>query len=185
KMPTHVSTFLRILLLFLSVSFFCLGVICISLSSFQDYNEVLFYCLLFLGFFFLVIGIFWNTLHEVLKCSGFSSTLIGNRSLREPRVSTIDRPDFYPPSYEESTDPEKQTFPLPVVSTLKQQEVIHIPPPLYSESSTEFISETNEQEQPPSYELCVQQLQQQEIADQVSHAEEDSNSHPSTQQNSH
>ncbi|KFP29902.1 Transmembrane protein 252, partial [Colius striatus] len=140
-----------ILLLLLSFSFFCLGVICISISSFQDHNDVLFYCLLSLGFFLLVLGIFWNTLHEVLKCSSFSSTLIQNPSLREPRVCTVDRPDFYPPSYEESTDPEKQTFPLPVVSTLKQQEVIHIPPSFYSESSTEFISETNEQEEPPSY----------------------------------
>lgn len=68
------------------------------------------------------------------------------------------RPDFYPPSYEDSTDPEKQTFPLPVASAPKEQEVINIPPPPYSESSTEPVSETNEPEQPPPYELPGQVL---------------------------
>ncbi|XP_030325630.1 transmembrane protein 252 isoform X2 [Strigops habroptila] len=95
------------------------------------------------------------------------------------------RPDFYPPSYEYSTDPEKQTSPLPVASALKQQEVFNIPPPLYSESSAEFISETNEQEQPPPYELFAQQLQQQQTADQKPNPGGESNSHPSTEDNSY
>lgn len=95
----------------------------------------------------------------------------------------IFRPDIYPPSYEDSTDPEKQTFPLPVASTLKEQEVIHIPPPPYSKSSAEFISETYEQEQPPPYELSVEQLQQQQIYDQDSSLKVKSHLHPSTREN--
>ncbi|KFQ20997.1 Transmembrane protein 252, partial [Mesitornis unicolor] len=138
----------------LGFSIICLGVLCISTSSSTcrcGNNEVVFYCLLALGFFLLVTGIFWSTVHEVQKYRGLTSIFIQNPSHRELHISTIDRPDFYPPSYEDSIDPEKQTSPLPVASMLKQQEAINIPPPLYNESSAEFISETNEQEQLPPY----------------------------------
>ncbi|KFV58633.1 Transmembrane protein 252, partial [Gavia stellata] len=140
--------------LLLGFSVICLGILCISPSSSTckcENNELVVYCMLALGFFLLVTGIFWSTFHEVLKYRGLNSIFIRNPSCRELRISTIDRPDFYPPSYEDSTDPEKQTSPLPVASTLKQQQVINIPPPPYSESSAEFISGTNEQEQPPPY----------------------------------
>ncbi|NXO48601.1 TM252 protein, partial [Aramus guarauna] len=142
--------------LLLGFSTICLGVLCVSTSSSTcrcGNNELVVYCLLALGFFLLVTGIFWSTFHEVLKYRGHCNILTQNSSCRELRVSTIDRPDFYPPSYEDSTDPEKQTSTLPVASMLKQQEVINIPPPPYSESSAEFISEINEHEQPPPYEL--------------------------------
>ncbi|KAK2521291.1 Tmem252 [Columba livia] len=139
-----------------------------------------------LGLFLLVAGIFWNTFHEVLKCRVLSSIFIQNPSHRELRISTIDRPDFYPPSYEDSTDPEKQSSVLPVDSTIKQEEIINIPPPPYSESSAELISETDEQEQPPPYELSVQWLQQQQTADQRSNLRRtESNFNPSTQENSY
>ncbi|KFV96653.1 Transmembrane protein 252, partial [Eurypyga helias] len=140
--------------LLLGFSTICLGALCISTSS-STYtcgnNELVFYCLFAVGFFLLVTGIFWSIFHEVLKYRGLSSIFIQNPSHRERHVSTIDRPDFYPPSYEDSTDPENQTYPLPVSSTVKQQEAINFPPPPYSKSSTEFMSETNEQEQPPPY----------------------------------
>ncbi|NWH52309.1 TM252 protein, partial [Fregata magnificens] len=142
--------------LLLGFSIVCLGVLCISTSSSTcrcGNNELVFYCLLALGFFLLVAGTCWSTFHEVLKYKGLSSIFIRNPSRRELHISTIDRLDFYPPSYEDSTDPEKQTSPLPVASMLNQQEVINIPPPLYSETTAEFISETNDQEQPPPYEL--------------------------------
>ncbi|NXS48402.1 TM252 protein, partial [Balaeniceps rex] len=186
KMPKTVFTFIRLFVLLFSFSIICLGVLCISTSSSTcrcGNNELVFYCLLALGFVLLVTGIFWSTFHEVLKYRGLSSTFIRNPSHRELHIGTVDRPDFYPPCYEDSTDPEKQTSPLPVASTLKQQGVIDIPPPPYSKSSTEFISETNEQEQPPPYELSVQQLQQQQTADQDSNARGEANSHPSTQEN--
>nr|XP_009936493.1 PREDICTED: transmembrane protein 252 [Opisthocomus hoazin] len=187
-MPKSVSTFIRLFVLLLGFSTICLGVLCVSAASSTcrcRNNELLFYCLFALGIFLLVTGIFWSTFHEVLKCRDFSSTFVRNPSRREQCVSTIDRPDFYPPSYEDITDPEKQTSPLPVASTLKQQEVFNIPPPPYSESSIEFVSETNEQEQPPPYQLSVQQLQQQPTADQDSNPRTESNSHPSIQENSY
>ncbi|XP_072717026.1 transmembrane protein 252 [Ciconia boyciana] len=187
-MPKGVFTCIRLLVLLLGFSIICLGVLWVSTSSSTcrcGNKELVFYCLLALGFFLLVTGIFWSTVHEVLKYRGLSSIFIRNPSCRELRISTIDRPDFYPSSYEDSTDPEKQTSPLPVASTLKQQEVINIPPPPYSESSAEFIRETNEQEQPPPYELSVRQLRQKQTADQDSNPGEESNSHPSTQENSY
>ncbi|XP_010119955.1 PREDICTED: transmembrane protein 252 [Chlamydotis macqueenii] len=187
-MPKAVFTFIRLFVLLLSFSIICLGVLCVSTSSSTcrcRNNELVFYCLLALGFFLLVTGIFWSTFHEVLKYRGLSSIFILSPSRRELHIPTIDRPDFYPPSYEDSTDPEKQTSSLPVASTLKQQEVINIPPP-YSKSSTEFISETNEQEQPPPYELSVQHLwQQHQTADQGPNPGGESNSPPSTQENSY
>ncbi|NXV51165.1 TM252 protein, partial [Uria aalge] len=188
KMPKCGFTVIRLFVLLLGFSVICVGVLCISICSPTcrcGNNELVFYCLLALGIFLLLAGISWSTWYEVLKYRGPFSTFIRNPSCRELRVRTIDGADFYPPSYEDSTDPEKQTFPLPVASTLKQQEVINIPPPPYSESSAQFISETNEQERPPPYELSVRQLQQQQTADQHSNPGRESNSHPSTQGNSY
>ncbi|OPJ90439.1 transmembrane protein 252 [Patagioenas fasciata monilis] len=139
-----------------------------------------------LGLFLLVAGIFWSTFHEVSKCGGLSSIVIQNPSHRALRISTVDRPDFYPPSYEDSTDPEKQSS-VPLVDfTIKQEEIINIPPPPYSKSSTELVSGTDEQEQPPPYELSVQWLQHQQTADQCSNlGRTESNFNPSTQENSY
>ncbi|PKU43711.1 hypothetical protein llap_5986 [Limosa lapponica baueri] len=187
-MPKCVFTFIRFFVLLLGFSIFCVGVLCVSTSSSTcrcGNNELVVYCLLTLGVFLLVIGICWNTCHEVVKYRGPFSAFIRNPSRRELCVSTIDRPDFYPPSYEDSTDPEKQTFPLPVAASLKQQEAINIPPPPYSESGAEFISKTNEQEQPPPYRLSVGQLQQQQTADQDLNPGRESESHPSTQEKSY
>ncbi|XP_063996472.1 transmembrane protein 252 [Pogoniulus pusillus] len=190
KMPKAVFTFLRLFVLLLGFTTICLGVLCTSTNSSTSTcrcgnSKLVFYCLLALGFFLLVTGIFWSTFHEVLKYRGQSSILRQNHRHGELRVSTIDRPEFYPPSYEDSIDPEKQTFPLPLAFTLKEREVIHIPPLPYSESSTEFISETYEQEQPPPYELSVQQLQQQQRWDQDSILKAKSHLHPSTLENSY
>ncbi|XP_068026851.1 transmembrane protein 252 [Melanerpes formicivorus] len=188
KMPNAVFTFIRLSVLLLGFSTVCLGVLCTSTNSSTrrcGNNEQVFYCILSLGFFLLVTGIFWSTFHEVLKYRAHSSIFTQNPRHGELHVSTIDRPDFYPPSYEDSTDPEKQTFPLPVAFTLKEQEVIHIPPPPYSKSSAEFVSETYEQEQPPPYELSVEQLQQQQRCDQDSSLKAKSHLHPSTLENSY
>ncbi|XP_021235837.1 transmembrane protein 252 [Numida meleagris] len=155
-MKKVVLSLIRLSVLLLSFSIICLGVLCIYTGSPAcrcGNNKFVAYCLLTLGLLLLVAGIFWSTVHEAMKYGGLSTIFMRNRSLTELRVSTIDRPDFYPPSYEDSTDPEKQTFPLPVTSAPEEEEVINIPPPLYSESSTESVSETNEPEQPPPYEL--------------------------------
>ncbi|NXB17739.1 TM252 protein, partial [Rhagologus leucostigma] len=140
-------------MLLLSLSTICLGVFCMSTVSSMcrcGNNKIVFYCLLALGLFLLVTGIFWSTFHEVLKYRALG-IFIRNPSHRELHVCTIDRPDFSLPSYEDSIDPEKLASPPSAASTLKQKEFINIPPPPYSESSAEFVSETNEQEQPPPY----------------------------------
>ncbi|NXJ10617.1 TM252 protein, partial [Odontophorus gujanensis] len=159
KMKKIFFSLIRLSVLLLSFSIICLGVLCIYTGSSAcrcENNRLVAYCLLALGLLLLVSGIFWSTVNEAVKYGGVSSIFVRNPSRTELRVSTIDRPDFYPPSYEDSTDPEKQTFPLPVASAPKEGEVINIPPPLYSENSTESISETNEPEQPPPYELFGQ-----------------------------
>ncbi|NWR37965.1 TM252 protein, partial [Tachuris rubrigastra] len=155
KMPKGVFTFIRLFVLLLSFSTICLGILCISTNSFMcrcGNDKLVFYCLVALGIFLLVTGIFWSTFHEVLKYRALG-IIIQNPSHQELHVCTIDRHDFYPPSYEDCTDPEKQTSPLAIAFTVKQQEAINVPPPPYSGSSSEFASETNEQEQPPPYEL--------------------------------
>nr|XP_009675971.1 PREDICTED: transmembrane protein 252 [Struthio camelus australis] len=178
-MPTTVFSFIRFFVLLLSFSAICLGAFCISTRT-----ALAVYCLLPLGFLLLVTGIFWNAFHEAIKYKGLSSIFSRNPSLRELHVSTIDRPDFYPPSYEDSTDPEKQTFPLPVASTSKGEEVSQLPPPLYTESSTEFINETSEQEDPPPYKLSVQEPWQQQTPGLDSDPGTGSNTHAPTQENS-
>ncbi|NWW56703.1 TM252 protein, partial [Ifrita kowaldi] len=140
-------------MLLLSFSTVCLGALCMSRDSSMcrcGNNKIVFYCLLALGLFLLVTGIFWSTFHEALKYRALG-IFIRNPSHRDLDVCTIDRPDFSPTCYEGSIDPEKLVSPLSTASTLKQQEFINIPLPPYSESSAEFVSETNEQEQPPPY----------------------------------
>nr|XP_013801049.1 PREDICTED: transmembrane protein 252 [Apteryx mantelli mantelli] len=187
-MPKGIFSFIRFFVLLLSFSAICLGSFCISTDTLlcKCGNEQLaIYCLLPLGFLFLMTGIFWNAFHEAIKYKGLSNLFSRNPSLRELHVSTIDRPDFYPPSYEESTDPEKQTFPLPVASTLKEEEACGLPPPLYTESSLEFISETSGREEPPPYEWSVQEpRQQQQTAEQDSAPKTVSNTHAPAQENS-
>ncbi|XP_077646336.1 transmembrane protein 252, partial [Lonchura striata] len=159
-MPKGLFTFIRLFMLLLSFSTICLGILCMSINSSvcRCGNKLVFHCLLALGLCLLFTGIFWSTFHEVLKYRALG-IFMRNPSHREPHVCTIDRPDFYPPSYEDSIDPEKLVSTLSVGSTLKQQEFDNIPPPPYSESSAEFVSETNEQEQPPPYTLSLEQQQ--------------------------
>ncbi|KAL9822260.1 transmembrane protein 252 [Geothlypis trichas] len=176
RMPKGLFTFIRLFMLLLSFSTICLGVLCMSMNFSMcrcGNNKLVFYCLLALGLCLLVIGIFWSTFHEVLKYRALG-IFLRNPSHREPHVCTIDRSDFYPPSYEDSIDPEKLVSPLSVASTIKQQEFINIPPPPYSESSAEYVSETNEQEQPPPYTLS---LEQQQTAGQDPNPGRGSNSH--------
>ncbi|KAM9367319.1 LOW QUALITY PROTEIN: transmembrane protein 252 [Phaethornis superciliosus] len=187
KMPKGIFTFLCLFVLFLSFSSVCLGALCVSTRSSLcrcGNIELIFYCLLALGCFPLVTGIFWSTFHEILKYRGLSNTFSRPCSCREHYVSTIDSYDFYLPFCEDNTDPEKQSSLLPDAPILKQQEVTNIPPPLYS-ASAEFISETNRQEQPLPYESSMQQLQQQPTADQDSDHGVEPHSDPSTKGDSY
>ncbi|KAJ7335519.1 hypothetical protein JRQ81_013460 [Phrynocephalus forsythii] len=160
-MPNHLFAFLRILVLVLGFVIICLGAFCISTNATvcKCNNLPIAYLLLPFGFFLLLLGIFWSTYHEASKHKNlFHSIMRGSSRYQDTHINTVDRPNFYPPSYEDSTDPEKQTFPLPVCPLERQKETYNIPPPLYTESSLEFIGEASAQEeQPPSYEISLQQ----------------------------
>ncbi|XP_078241189.1 transmembrane protein 252 [Pogona vitticeps] len=160
-MLKNLFSVLRILVLLFGFAIICLGAFCISTdASVCKCNSFpIAYLLLPFGFFSLLSGIFWSTYHEASKHKSlFHSIIQGSFRDRATHISTVDRPDFYPPSYEDSTDPEKQTFQLPVCPLERQKETYNIPPPLYTESSLEFIEEASAQEeQPPSYEISLQQ----------------------------
>ncbi|XP_001373933.2 transmembrane protein 252 [Monodelphis domestica] len=130
----------------------CLGAFFISLGSGPNCRGklILAYCLLPLGFLILLSGIFWSTYQQASQGKDiFTRVLRQNLRHGAPRVPTVDRPDFYPPSYEDSIDPEKQL-------SLEQKEAFNIPPPLYTESSLEFMDNTDShREIPPSYEVSV------------------------------
>ncbi|KGL85180.1 Transmembrane protein 252, partial [Tinamus guttatus] len=113
---------LRVLVLLLSFSAICQGAFCMSASAALcrcGDERLALRCLLPLGFLLLVLGIFWNTLHEALKLRG----------LGELRASAVGRPDCCPPSYADSIDPEKQNFPLPVASPPGDTAGPGLPPP--------------------------------------------------------
>lgn len=64
-------------------------------------------------------------------------------------LATVDRPDFYPPAYEESLDVEKQACPA-------GRELLGFPPPLYTETNLEFEHlEDPQPEAPPPYQEII------------------------------
>ncbi|XP_070598733.1 transmembrane protein 252 [Erythrolamprus reginae] len=160
-MSKNLFSFVRLFVLLLGLVTVCLGAFCISTSvSACTCNSLpLAYFLLPLGFFLLIAGISWSTYHEASKHNSlFHSIIQGIPRLQESHITTIDRPDFYPPSYEDSTALGKQTFSPPACSLEPKSYAYNIPPPLYTESRFEFIEETDaEGQQPPSYEASVQQ----------------------------
>lgn len=89
-----VFCFIRVSVLLLSFSIICLGVLCIYTSSSVcrcGNNKLVVYFLLAVGLLLLVAGVFWSTVHEAMKYRGLSSIFMRNPSLRDLRVSTIDR----------------------------------------------------------------------------------------------
>ncbi|XP_068943015.1 transmembrane protein 252 [Petaurus breviceps papuanus] len=141
----------------------CLGAFFISMGSGPNCRAkmILAYCLLPLGFLILFSGIFWSTYQQASQSKG-----IFNRVLRQHlghgnlQIPTVDRPDFYPPSYEDSIDPEKQIS--------LQRETFNIPPPVYTESSLEFMDGTDGHgDIPPPYEVSVRGMSTVEVAGAV------------------
>uniref|UniRef100_A0A670JLS7 Transmembrane protein 252 n=1 Tax=Podarcis muralis TaxID=64176 RepID=A0A670JLS7_PODMU len=163
-MSKNIFSFLRLLVLLLGFAFICLGAYCFSTSaSACKCNSLpIAYFLLPLGFFFLISGIFWSTYHEASKHKGLFHMQLLPVNMHGVLPTCVVfclgcflcRPDFYPPSYEDSTDPEKQTFALPICPQEQVKDMYNIPPPLYTESSLEFLEEASPQEQrPPTYEV--------------------------------
>ncbi|CAD7691886.1 unnamed protein product [Nyctereutes procyonoides] len=132
----------------------CLGAFFISSGSIFNCrgNLILAYMLLPLGFVILLSGIFWSTYRQASKSKGvFTHVLRRHLSHGALPLATVDRPDFYPPAYEESLDAEKQPCPT------TEGEVSDIPPPLYTELGLEFEEDAADAhpEAPPSYEESV------------------------------
>ncbi|KAM8961051.1 transmembrane protein 252 [Pelodytes ibericus] len=158
KMKTGVYTVLRFSLLIIGFSLVCLGAFYVSSSYVCNCKReiIVAYSLLPAGFILLLVGIFWSTYHEANHKSLFHNMIRRIHSQQEVHVETIDRPDFYPPSY----DSVIQEIELRTESDENMrvvEEGFNIPPPLYTESSMDVVDETyNSQERPPSYEASVQ-----------------------------
>ncbi|XP_029776451.1 transmembrane protein 252 [Suricata suricatta] len=130
----------------------CLGAFFISSASIFNCRGklILAYTLLPLGFVILLSGIFWSTYRQARESKGvFTQVLRQHLAHRALPLATVDRPDFYPPAYEESLDAEKQPCPA-------EGEASDVPPPVYTEVDLESEHAPDiHPEAPPSYEESV------------------------------
>ncbi|KAJ1206942.1 hypothetical protein NDU88_002335 [Pleurodeles waltl] len=150
----------RFSLLVIGFSLVCLGAFYVSSSYACNCGSemALSYALLPLGFVLLLVGIFWTTYHEANHKSFFHSVVRQFPRPRQVHIETVDRPDFYPPTYEESQDLESQHRRTGTDHVTLEDQTYNIPPPLYTESSLEVVQETDGRvELPPSYEASLQQ----------------------------
>ncbi|CAH2294075.1 transmembrane 252 [Pelobates cultripes] len=157
KIKTSAYTVLRFSLLIIGFSLVCLGAFFVSSSYVCNCKReiIVAYTLLPAGFILLLVGVFWSTYHEANHKSLFHNMIRRIHSQQEVHIETIDRPDFYPPSYD-SVIQEIQLQP-DSNDVIAAEEYLNIPPPLYTESSMDIVNETySSQELPPSYEASVQ-----------------------------
>uniref|UniRef100_H0VPI3 Transmembrane protein 252 n=1 Tax=Cavia porcellus TaxID=10141 RepID=H0VPI3_CAVPO len=154
-MQNKTSLVLCALTLLMGFLMICLGAFFVSSDSVVhcQKNLVLAYLLLPLGFGMLLSGIFWSTYQQASKSKGvFSHVLRQHLVHRDPPLATVDRPDFYPPAYEESLDAEKWAH-------AAGGEALGIPPPLYTEMGLELKDRCEvHPEAPPSYRDSVTDL---------------------------
>ncbi|CAH6970330.1 transmembrane protein 252 [Phodopus roborovskii] len=129
----------------------CLGGFFISNSIFHSQrNLVMAYVLLPMGFVILLSGIFWATYRQANENKEmFNHVLRQHLASQDLPLATIDRPDFYPPSYEESLGAENQAFPA-------GRGLLGFPPPPYTATSLELEDEYVPQpEAPPPYQAST------------------------------
>ncbi|XP_003420513.2 transmembrane protein 252 [Loxodonta africana] len=130
----------------------CLGAFFISSgSSFNCRgNLIMAYLLLPLGFVILLSGIFWSIYRQARKSTRMLRQHLAQGHLA---LATVDRPDFYPPAYEESLDADKQTCGAGGAAS-------EIPSPLYTEVDLDVSGEIEAQpEAPPPYEESVTDIE--------------------------
>ncbi|KAM5193510.1 transmembrane protein 252 [Mantella aurantiaca] len=158
KMNTNVYTILRFSLLALGFCLVCLGAFFVS-SSYScncRHETVVAYTLMPLGFLLLLIGIFWSTYHEANHKNLFQNMIRRIHSQQQVHIETVDRPDFYPPSYETALhhtvlDPNASSH------IHMSGQGFNIPPPLYTETTMDVVDETFLcEDPPPSYEMSMQ-----------------------------
>ncbi|XP_044143156.1 transmembrane protein 252 [Bufo gargarizans] len=154
-MKNSVYTVLRFSLLIIGFCLVCLGAFYVSSSySCNCRSEtIVAYTLMPLGFVLLLIGIFWSTYHEANHKSLFRSVIRRIHSQQQVHIETVDRPDYYPPSY----DSAMQHTPSNATYINMETEGFNIPPPLYTETAMEVVDETYMNEDPPPYEASVQE----------------------------
>ncbi|KAE8633033.1 hypothetical protein XENTR_v10001755 [Xenopus tropicalis] len=158
KMKKSIYTVLRFLFLITGFSLVCLGAFYISSSYVCNCksDRILAYFLLPIGFILLLTGIFWSTYHEANQKSLFHSMIRRIHSQQEVHVETVDRPDFYPPSYDSVINEIRQQ-PDSGCELRVLEEGLNIPPPLYTESAVDIVDEVYTcNDSPPSYEASVQ-----------------------------
>ncbi|XP_012497043.1 PREDICTED: transmembrane protein 252 [Propithecus coquereli] len=126
----------------------CLGAALLSSVSITNCRGSLIvaYVLLSLGFVILLSGIFWSSYCQASENKRVFSHALRQHLAREALpLATVDRPDFYPPAYEESLRAQKQTCPA-------EGEASDVSPPPYTETGLEFQDENEAHpEAPPSY----------------------------------
>lgn len=105
-----------------------------------------------MGFVILLSGIFWGTYRQANENKEmFNHVLRQHLAFQDQPLATVDRPDFYPPAYEESLDVEKQVCPA-------GRGLLGFPPPLYTETSLELQEEDEndpQPEAPPPYQEII------------------------------
>ncbi|KAG9486753.1 hypothetical protein GDO78_006896 [Eleutherodactylus coqui] len=157
-MKTNVYTVLRFSFLIIGFSLVCLGAFYVSSSySCNCRSEtIVAYTLMPLGFVLLLIGIFWSTYHEANHKSLFQNVIRQIHSQQQVHIETVDRPDYYPPSYDSVIRDITQTSNTTCHINMDTR-CFNIPPPLYTETAMEILDETYiNEEPPPSYEVSVQ-----------------------------
>ncbi|KAM9330691.1 transmembrane protein 252 [Gastrophryne carolinensis] len=157
KMKKSAYTILRFALLAIGFCLVCLGAFFVSSSySCNCRNEtIVAYTVMPLGFLLLLAGIFWSTYHEANHKSLFQTMIRRIHSQQQVHVETVDRPNFYPPSYERAL--QDNVLCLNASSNLHVLEQgLNIPPPLYTETVMDVVDETYLcEDPPPSYEMSV------------------------------
>ncbi|KAL2079531.1 hypothetical protein ACEWY4_025275 [Coilia grayii] len=141
---------LRLVLLFCGFCLTCLGAYLKSLDGGSDatVTAIFSYILVACGFVLLLVGAFWSIFH------GMRSNLYRQRRDRrhstQVYICTVDRPNLYPPTYEESQARGHQVIPINPVC-------LGLAPPLYTLSSAEVVDEAFSHELPPSYHQALGQ----------------------------
>ncbi|XP_030620693.1 transmembrane protein 252-like [Chanos chanos] len=153
----HLWPVLRVSLPIVGFGFICGGVYLESLESDipSTLRFIFMYLLIGCGFFLLLFGIFWSICHRMKS----KMYMRHGRRPRNIEIYTVDRPNFYPPAYEES---QQGMSPVDSVVVVDNRLQPGLAPPLYTPDSSETLNEDFSHELPPTYQEAVLQNQQQQ-----------------------
>uniref|UniRef100_A0A3Q3ASN2 Transmembrane protein 252 n=2 Tax=Kryptolebias marmoratus TaxID=37003 RepID=A0A3Q3ASN2_KRYMA len=143
-------SFVRMFLLGGGFALTCIGASLVSLQNeyLHDLMSLPIYAMIVFGFLAMLTGLFWSLCHSM-------RSKVYQRRGRERHVQifTIERPSYYPPSYEES---RRHVCPDPrpdggVSGVSAGEGLMGLAPPLYSRDSSEAPDCTWSWEHPPQY----------------------------------